>query len=275
MAPSASHFAPLVFAGRVDEGIKALAATGFSGVELSLRHVHELDFEWLAGELEKYGLRVSAFATGRMYLEGKLCLCDLRPSVRAKIQEELIAVMKLASRFQAPVIIGGVRGRLTGDFSHREKQREAAIHALRRLAMIAKDLGIYLVLEPINRYETNFINCTAEGIELIQNVGHPALKLLLDTFHMNIEEADPLSAIRKASKQLGYIHFADNNRLAPGQGHIDFPAVVKVLTEIGYSGFITAEVLPKPDDATALLQTGRYLHTLTRSATYGKMENPS
>jgi sugar phosphate isomerase/epimerase len=123
-------------------------------------------------------------------------------------------------------------------------------------------LDVHLLVEPINRYETNFINTAQDGIELIEAIGHPCVKLLLDTFHMNIEEIDPCITIRKAAKHLGYVHFADSNRQAPGRGHINFQAIADVLAEIGYRGFINAEILPIPDDEQALLQTGQYIHSL-------------
>ncbi len=266
-SPRLTAFAPLVYAGRLEEGLKALAEAGFAGVEISLSSAQELDAQWLAERLATYGLKVSAFASGRMCLERSLCLCNPRPEARRELLEELTAILKFAARFQAPLIIGGVRGNLTGRESQKAKQRASAVDTMRRCAVIAKDMGINLLLEPINRYETNFINTAEEGLCLIEEIGQPAIKLLLDTFHMNIEESDPGTAIYKAGQQLGYLHFADNNRLAPGLGHIDFLALIRTLMKIGYSGFISAEILPLPDDATALRQTGLYLHPLVRKET--------
>jgi 5-keto-L-gluconate epimerase len=262
MSPHPSVFAPLLFAGRLEEGITALSKAGFAAVEISLRLAEDLEVEWLDRRLSELGLVVSAFATGRMCLEDSLCLSDPHPVVRTQLYERLVDLLHLAAHFKASVIIGGVRGKLTGDDSQKAEQRASAVDTLRRCAEIAGDLGINLLVEPINRYETNFINSYQDGVELIEEVGHPSIKLLLDTFHMNIEEVDPRLSIRNAVDKLGYVHFADNNRRAPGQGHINFPALLQSLTDIGYQGFITAEILPIPDDATALLQAGQYLQTL-------------
>jgi 5-keto-L-gluconate epimerase len=262
MSPHPSVFAPLVFAGRLNEGIENLAKAGFNGVEISLRHAVDLDAEWLEDILAKTGLEVSAFASGRLCLEESICLSDTSPVIRKKIFEELSAIIRLAGHFHAPMIIGGVRGKLTGSQDQKSEQRACAINTLLRCAQVAEDLGTHLLLEPINRYETNFVNSAQDGLDLIEEIGHPAVKMLLDTFHMNIEEVDPCATIRKVGSQLGYMHFADNNRLAPGQGHIDFPTLFRALADIGYGGFISAEILPSPDDATALTQTGQYLHAL-------------
>jgi 5-keto-L-gluconate epimerase len=262
MSPHPSTFAPLVFAGRLEEGIERLAKAGFDGVEISLRHASDLDTSWLSSILVKTGVAVSAFASGRMCLEESLCLNDPDPSIRQKVFEEISEILSLAAKFQAPLIIGGVRGKLSGNQIQMAKQRACAIENLARCAQVAQDLGTYLLLEPINRYETNFINSAQDGLDMIEEIGHPAIKMLLDTFHMNIEEVDMWATIREVGDHLGYMHIADSNRLAPGQGHIDFPALLRTLAEIHYHGYISAEILPLPDDAAALTNTGYYLHTL-------------
>ncbi len=260
-SPRPSTFAPLVFAGRLDEALDCIARAGFGGVEISVRHANDVDAGWLRQRLDETGLAVSAFACGRLCLEESICLCDARPQIRAMVLAELEAIISLAASFDAPVIIGGVRGKLSGDGLQMQEQRLAAVETLRKCTTLAEELGINLFLEPINRYETNFINSAQDGMELIREVGSPVFKLLLDTFHMNIEEADLCESIRKAGPLLGYVHFADSNRLAPGQGHTDFLAVTRAIAETGFTGFITAEILPLPDDATAVTQTGEFIRT--------------
>jgi sugar phosphate isomerase/epimerase len=262
MTPYPSTFAPLIYAGKLAEGIEALSLHGFTAVEISLRQVDDIDILWLDKRLSELGLVVSALATGRMCLEDSLCLSDTNLVTREQLFERLVDLIHLAAHFNASVIIGGVRGKLTGDDSKKYDQRNIAVDTLRSCAVIAGDLDVHLLVEPINRYETNFINTAQDGIELIEAIGHPCVKLLLDTFHMNIEEIDPCITIRKAAKHLGYVHFADSNRQAPGRGHINFQAIADVLAEIGYRGFINAEILPIPDDEQALLQTGQYIHSL-------------
>jgi sugar phosphate isomerase/epimerase len=197
-----------------------------------------------------------------MCLEEGLCLCNPSAQVRSQVKERLFSLIELAAASSAPLIIGGVRGSLSGGEAEKAEQRASALVILRECAARAGDLDTQLFIEPINRYETNFVNSADEAMNLIDEIGHPAVRLLLDTFHMNIEEADPLATIRKAGSGLGYVHLADNNRRAPGQGHIDFPALIQALTEIGYEGYLSAEILPSPDDATAASQTARYLQPI-------------
>jgi sugar phosphate isomerase/epimerase len=96
-------------------------------------------------------------------------------------------------------------------------------------------------------------------MKFIEEIGEPSPRVLLDTFHMNIEEPDIFEAMVGASDHLAYVHVADSNRHAPGQGHIDFPKVLETLSLIGYKGIITAEILPVPNDEAALIQAGNYL----------------
>jgi sugar phosphate isomerase/epimerase len=137
------------------------------------------------------------------------------------------------------------------------------VEAICECARFAAAHQVQLLIEPINRYETNFINSSTQGLALLEEVGDPELKLLLDTFHMNIEEPDIDAALQMAADRLGYVHVADSNRYAPGQGHIDFLSVLRTLVRIGYQGPITAEILPVPDDVTAIQQAGSFLTSLS------------
>ncbi len=262
MAPHPSVFAPLVFAGKLDEGLLALSMNGFQGVEISLRSTADIDTEWLVGRTAELGLTVLAFASGRMCIEESLCLSSPDPELRVMAVDRLQELIKLAAVFRAPLILGGVRGKLSGNDQQKKEQRLAAIYGMRKCAEMAADLGTFLLIEPINRYETNFINSAQQAMDIIDEINRPAIKLLLDTFHMNIEEVDLCDTITKVKDTLGYVHFADNNRLAPGKGHIDFPSILRALININFHGFISAEILPMPDDLSALKNTSMYIHSL-------------
>lgn len=109
MAPHPSEFAPLVFAGKLDEGMQALSKNGFQGVEVSLRSAGDIDADWLIDRTAEYGLSVSAFASGRMCIEESICLSAPDPELRSKAVERLQGLIKLAAVFRAPLIIGGAR----------------------------------------------------------------------------------------------------------------------------------------------------------------------
>ena len=135
---------------------------------------------------------------------------------------------------------------------------ESVLHC----SQYAEKFGVPLLLEAINRYETNLLNTAAETVAFIKEIGVSNIKLLLDTFHMNIEEVDIPTAIRMTGDRLGYLHIVDSNRQAPGQGHVDVKAVLSALAASGYQGFVSAEILPLPDDDSAVLRTANYLESI-------------
>ena len=112
---------------------------------------------------------------------------------------------------------------------------------LKVLAAYAASKGVTICVEPLNRFETDFLNTCDQGLRLIKAVGSPALKLHLDTFHMNIEEKDQAAAIRKAGKLLGHFHACGSDRGTPGGDHIAWPSIVKALKSVGYKGDVVIE----------------------------------
>jgi 5-keto-L-gluconate epimerase len=268
ISPKPSVFSPLLFTGRIEDGLKAASMNGFDAVEISLRSAEEVQSRDLVSSLSANNLSLSAIATGRMCLEDGLCLSNPSPAVLGQVRERLLQLIDLAAEMNAAVIIGGVRGRLSGSEAEQKQQRSRAVGALRDCAELAARAGVTLLIEPINRYETNFINSVQDALVLQEEINSSAVKVLVDTYHLNIEEVDMFASVLKATPKLGYVHFSDNNRLAPGMGSINFPRLLRILQASGYSGYITAEILPFPDDATAVLQTSRYLKGIIGVSTW-------
>ena len=123
--------------------------------------------------------------------------------------------------------------------------------AFRELAEYAAAKGVRIVLEPINVLQAGYIHTAQDGIAMVQRVGSPNFGLMLDTYHMNIEEVDVFDSLRQAKPYLWFVHFTDNNRHWPGSAHLDFKKIVDVLEEIQYAGFVSLEILPWPDPDTA------------------------
>ena len=135
---------------------------------------------------------------------------------------------------------------------------------LREAATEAAAQGVRLALEPLNRYETDLVHTVAEGLDFIQEIDHPAVGLLLDTYHVNIEESSWTEPFRQAMAAglLWHVHVGDNNRLPPGRGLIDFGAILATLRAIGYDGYLAAELLGRPDPDAAAAETVAYLGPL-------------
>lgn len=262
LSPTVSPGGPLLYMGRLSDGLAAAAGIGLDQVELSVRDPAILDRTALADQLRGCGLTLSALATGQSCLHDSLCLGDPNPDIRDAAIDRLCAVIDLAEPFGAAVILGGVRGRPAATSAQARDQHAHVVEAARTCARYAGDRGVRLLLEPINRYETSCIHTAAEAITAIGEIDQPNVGLLLDTFHMHIEERDPRESIRMCRDHLAYVHFADSNRRAPGQGQIDFPALLRTLAEIGYRGPLVGEFLPLPDDDTAMRLFGDFLGSM-------------
>jgi sugar phosphate isomerase/epimerase len=124
------------------------------------------------------------------------------------------------------------------------REWDIAVESIRQTARYAAKFGIQLAMEPINRYETYLVTTVEDVLRFNAEVNEPNVKINLDCFHMNIDEADPAEAVRKAGKDLIHMHVADSNRVAPGRGHTDFRAILAALKEVGFTGTMTLEPVP-------------------------------
>ncbi|MGI9860573.1 sugar phosphate isomerase/epimerase family protein [Moorella naiadis] len=123
-----------------------------------------------------------------------------------------------------------------------------AVDSVGKAAIHAEERGVFLAIEPINRYETFLVNSCEQGLRMMREINSPAVKLHLDTFHMNVEEVSPAGAIREAGEALINLHIADSNRRAVGEGHTDFRSIVQALQDIEYKWTLSLEPLPPVPD---------------------------
>jgi sugar phosphate isomerase/epimerase len=143
-----------------------------------------------------------------------------------------------------------------------EEDRAVLLEGLGELGEHAAAAGVVLLFEPLNRYEDHMVNTLAQGMELIAAAGSTGLRLLADTYHMNIEEDDPCAALREAAPVLGAVHLSDSNRHQPGEGHVAFDPILRTLRETGFVGVLSVECRLRGERAAAVTATGRYLRGL-------------
>jgi D-psicose/D-tagatose/L-ribulose 3-epimerase len=218
-------------------------------------HVRELGFDVIELPVESLGDWDPARAA-ELLAEHQLgsSLCAAMPPGRdlltdedevASTQDFLRGCIDVAERCGTPVVGGpmysavGRRWLLGAD----ERRRTIArlVEALRPVVDYALEHGVKLALEPLNRYETSLINTAEQGLEVVEAVDSPALGLLLDTYHMNIEEKSPADAIRLAHRHLYHVHASASDRGAPGADHLDWPAVGEALRDVAYDGVLCIE----------------------------------
>lgn len=244
------------FEGALD----GLRTAGFDGVELYVVEPAGLDPYRLMRRITDAGLGVAAVCTGEVYGRDGLCLSAAEPAFRTRAMERAKGIVDLAGVLQVPVNVGRLRGPVAGDPGAADR----VLGALKELAGYARECGTYLVLEPVNRHELDLINTTAEGIAWVRRVGHPGLRLMLDVYHVQLEEVSIPAAFVRAWVEgvLAHVHVCDSNRLAPGWGHFPLKDILSILLAVRYPGWITVECLQRPTPERAASQAGAHLRRL-------------
>jgi sugar phosphate isomerase/epimerase len=241
-----SATAPFLLGGNPVESITKAKRMGYDAVELHFSNPSEIEIGKLVGACEKYDIQVSGIATGSIFMVHKLSLIDDSAQIRDAAINSIKEYVDLAQAVNSLVIIGCVRGNLPNG-AGRDIFETRLTGSLGQIADYASKRNVPLVLEAINRYENNYLNTAAEVANYINSSKIPGLKILLDTFHMNIEEKGIIKAIAENKELLGYIHFADSNRRYPGAGNMDFAGIVTLLKAIEYNGYVSFECLPLPN----------------------------
>jgi sugar phosphate isomerase/epimerase len=246
-APANSRPAPLLLVGDIADAFRQAAGFGCQGVEIHMRQAQDVDVKLVKRLIADYGLAVPTLGTGMAAADG-LSLSHADAEVRSRTVERVRGHIDFAAQVGSAVTIGSLSGRL-GECRER---RSKAIETLAEVCGLARRAGVTVLLEPLNRYECDYLNTLADAMLAASEIGAPNLKLLADTFHMNIEEADIAASLKAAGTLVGHVHLADTNRQAPGHGHLDVAAVLKTLDEIGYHGYLSFEVLPLPTAEQAI-----------------------
>lgn len=228
-------------------------AAGFDFVELLVPEPGELDLAATRGALEDEGLGVALAA--RVNLDRNLCSDD--EARRRAGRDYLRYCIEVAHALGAGVVGGPLYGNPLVfaaraphpvDEALRQRRQAWCVEGLSEAAPAAAAAGVRLGVEPLNRFETDVLNTTRQGVALMRLVDHEAVGLVLDTFHMNMEDDDIAGAIRAAGRHLIHFQANENHRGHLGSGHIDWTGVVRALGDIQYRGWITLEPFRRNDE---------------------------
>lgn len=220
------------------EAIKNSAEAGYGLIEIPALDPKSIDTSHTKKVLSEYGMK-GACSLG---LSFDADINNEDPEIvkrgEARLMDALTVVEHLGGDY-----LGGVVFSALGKYKlpPTPKAIENATNSLRRLAQAAKERGITVGLEPVNRYESNLINTGQQAIDMIKNIGESNVVVHLDVYHMNIEEQNLAGPIKAAGDKLGYIHVGASHRGPLGTGNIDFDEFFGALAEIGYKGTITFE----------------------------------
>jgi sugar phosphate isomerase/epimerase len=261
LSTQAAKFEAVAFKGDLATNVAKIAAMGYDGLELAIRDPNLVDADELVRVAAANELEIPAIGTGQAWGEEGLSYTDPDSAVRAAAIERTKAHIPFAARTGAVIIIGLLRGVVRPGVSQ-EQAMDWLVAALQGACAAARPHGVRIALEPINRYETSLVNNAAQGMELLERIGAENMGLLLDTFHMNIEDAVIEKSLRACGDRIFHFHVADSNRWYPGAGHIDFRSILETLFATGYQGYVSGEFMPQPDGETAARRAITYLRRL-------------
>jgi sugar phosphate isomerase/epimerase len=227
------------------EGVfSQLSELGYDGVELSIEEPAKTNHRGIAEISERYGIEVPAIGTGLLHKYKGLSLSAPKEVDRRRAIRALIGTIDIAACLGSLAIVGLVRGKMG---TQRLKRIEAFRKSMIECDEAAGRMGVSLALEPLNRYEADYVNNVDEALSFLLQAGLHNTGLLLDTFHMNIEEVSIEGSIRKAGGRISHIHVADSNRLAPGLGHLPFRDIIGAAVRLGYDRYLSAEIMASPN----------------------------
>lgn len=245
---------PFVFHDPLETGFEKAAALGFDAVELFLPGPDAVPLGEIQALQAKHSLAIAAVGTGAGMVKHGLSLTDPDPDKRSAARDFIRRMIDFGGQLKAPAILGSMQGRHGGEVS-RDQALDWLAEALEEAGRAAIGHGVSFIYEPLNRYETNLFNHAAPATEFLESRNLDGIVLLADLFHMAIEERDIADGLRAMGGRLGHVHWADSNRRAMGFGHTDAAPIAEALKEIGYSGYLSAEVFPLPDADAAAAQT--------------------
>jgi sugar phosphate isomerase/epimerase len=245
---------PFVFWHDLPAACRTAADLGFDAIEVFAPSPDAVDRVQLRRLLDDDGLKLAAVGTGGGWLRQRLHLALADQDDRIRARRFVRGMIEFGGEFGAPAIIGSMQGRRSENVD-KDAARALLAEALDELGEYAAGHHVPLLIEPLNRYESDLLNTLSDGVQLVESLSTRNVRLLADLFHMNIEETDMAAAIREAGPHLGHVHFVDSNRRAAGFGHIALESIRDALQSIGYVGYLSAEALPLPDSATAASQT--------------------
>lgn len=225
----------------LEELVPKVAEAGFDWIEFPLENIGGFDYDRAAELVMAHGLGVSTCAA--MGPDRDLIHPDpaIRESGLAYIRQAIEATQRVGATNLVGPIYSAVGRTWQATPEERAHDTDVLVENLGRLARYAGDHGVKLGIEPLNRFETSFLNLAEQVIEVVDRVDHPSCGIMLDTFHMNIEEKSAGDAIRAAGSRLIHLHACENDRGAPGSGNVDWPSVAQALRDINYDGPVVIE----------------------------------
>jgi len=224
-----------------DGDLECMKRAGYDAVEVQITDPAEIDEARLRASLERVDYELCAIQSGGTYRTRGNCLCSPDRAVRERTLELLRSFVGFAARFGALVVFGSLQG-TTRDEPDRTAAERRIDGALEDLAARATQAGVTLAYEPVNHLEVSFRNTIHSVAQVVHRIAEPGLKLMIDTFHMNIEERDEIAPLESEADILAHVHLSETNRDVLGAGRWPTAAFLRELERIGYAGVVSVGV---------------------------------
>ena len=224
-----------------DNELESMKELGYDAVELQIADPADLDQERLHCSLKNVGYPLCAFQTGISYYTRGNCLCSADESIRVRTIDLLKSFVELAERFDSVIVFGSLQGR-TADETDLGAGRQRILEAMKEVAAYATSRKVIVAFEPVNHLEVAYNNTIAEVGRVVRDINVPGLQLMVDTFHMNIEEKSMIAPLESILDLLVHVHLSETNRDVLGTGHWDTASFLKELGRLGYSGYCSIGV---------------------------------
>lgn len=248
-----------------------LAALGYDGVELMTLNPSKLDWKMVKQEAEKNNLSIVLVCTGEIFGQLGLSYTHPKEEIRKEAIERTKEIINFASYLRANINIGRIRGQYCSEMT-KDETEALAVAAFRQLSDYASDKNVMIALETVTIMQTNFINTLAEGAAMVDAVNKPNFKLMMDIFHLNLEEKDIYEAIKIYKDYNIHVHLADNNRRYPGHCGLDFEKILSTFKKYGYEGAFCTEIFQIPSMEAAARGAIAHLKPIIQKV-YGAKEN--
>ena len=238
-------FGRIAFHGKdIKENLKVIKQLGYDGIDLFTKQMSDEDLKDIKTTINKLNLEVPLFVAIFLSQQG-VNLSDSDEKNRLESIKKFKEQINYASMFGSKMPLGFIRGNMKKDDLETDYQVRLA-DSLQQLSEFAEDRGVKIVFEPINHHEVNSFLRVDQSIAFLEKYHLDKLELLIDTYHMNIEESSIEDAIKMASSRIGHVHITDSNGRAPGDGHLDYKAILQALKDVDYEGFLSSESFPLP-----------------------------
>lgn len=262
-----------------DAQCRAAASLGYDALEVAPftladdpRTLRDSDLERLAGAAASAGVRVSSLHWLLMAPTG-LSITSPDPQVRRTTLEVMEVLVGVCSALGGSVLVHGSPQQRSLSAEDPAGDVERAIEAFAHVATVARDAGVTYCIEPLSPRETAFVNTVAEATAIVDRIGEPALKTMLDARAARLSEPGPLEDVLRDGLRTGavaHVHLNDSSSLAPGQGSDPFTGLVEVLLDEGYAGTVAVEPFDyRPDGPGAAAWSAGYVTGLLEALTVG------